>query len=224
GATVVPRDGGPAHPAGEQALVAPRTQDVQLRRALAVGLGGDPARTRPPSPQRTPRGEIGYAAEHRSLRVEEGEKISPRCVELVGRPVVELDPRAATAERLQPERQPPPERRCSGTDLARLGQIGGEGLPAADAGEGVQGVGRGEADLLLGAAAGMRAGDPRPNGGSRPGVVAGEAAAGVPDRALQLVLAYPGTAARAALAPQAAPPGPGRPPPPPAAPRRGGPR
>ena len=64
----------------------------------------------------------------------------------------------------------------------------------------MQRVGRREADLLLGAAAGVRAGDPGADGGRRTRVVTRQPAARVPDRTLELVLPDPGAAPGAALA------------------------
>src|SRR4029453_14710218 len=97
------------HPRWQQHLVAPGPQDVQLQGPLARGLGGDPARTAAPPPQSPPRGQVGDSPEHRTLRVEEGEQVPARGVELLGRAVVELHPRAAPTERLPPARNPPRE-------------------------------------------------------------------------------------------------------------------
>ena len=117
-----------------------------------------------------------------------------------GEPSSNCDPRRSATERLQPKGQSTSERGGGGAHLARLGQVCRERLPAALTGEAVKRVGRREADLLLGPAGGVGAGDSGADGGRGPRVVARQPALGVPDRTFHLVLAHPRALAGPTLA------------------------
>src|SRR5262249_17963399 len=128
---VVTRDGDSAHPGWQQHLVPEGPQDGELGCALAVGLGRDPAGTGPAPPESPPGGEIGDSAQDGPLGVEEGQEVSARGEERLGRGIVELHPGRAATEWLETEREPPAERRRRGAYIARLGEVGGERLAAA---------------------------------------------------------------------------------------------